>query len=80
MFAGRLIGQLPFREATLIVGGTAVNPKSTGAGEVRAPSINGGERRQLAAGDLVNIPANIPHQVLVAAGKQFTYFVVKEPK
>ncbi len=67
-------------EATLVVGGTMVGGRATAAGEIRGPSINGGEKKQLAAGDVVNIPANIPHQVLVAAGKQFTYFVVKEPK
>jgi mannose-6-phosphate isomerase-like protein (cupin superfamily) len=66
--------------ATLVVGGTMVTPRNTAAGEVRGPSINGGERKQLGEGDVVNIPANIPHQVLVPSGMQFTYFVVKEPK
>ena len=67
-------------EATLIVGGTMQNPRNTNPGEKRGPGIDGGERTKLAAGDLVNIPANIPHQLLVPAGKQFTYFVVKEQK
>jgi len=64
-------------EARLKVGGTVVNPKTTAPGEIRGPSINGGEEKKLAAGDVVHIPANIPHQLLLDAGKQFTYAVVK---
>ena len=64
-------------EGTLKIGGTVVNPKNTAPGEVRGPSINGGEDKHIAAGDVVHIPANIPHQVLVAPGKQITYAVVK---
>lgn len=64
-------------EATLVVGGTAENAKTTAPGEVRAPSIKGGERKPLAAGDVVHIPAKMPHQLLIEKGHQFTYFVVK---
>ncbi len=63
--------------ATLVVGGQVVDPKTTAPGEVRGPSIKGGERKALAAGDIVHIPARVPHQLLVPAGKEFTYFVVK---
>ena len=54
-----------------------VDGKQTAAGEVRGPSIKGGESKKLGAGDVVHIPAKIPHQILVSNGKQFTYFVVK---
>jgi mannose-6-phosphate isomerase-like protein (cupin superfamily) len=64
-------------EATLVVGGEVVDGKTTAPGEVRAPSIKGGERRPLGTGDIVHIPAKVPHQLLVASGKQFTYFVIK---
>lgn len=64
-------------EATLIIGGTVVGGKTTAPGEVRGPSINGGEKRTLGAGDIVNIPAKIAHQVLVDNGKQVTYAIVK---
>jgi len=64
-------------EATLVVGGTVVGPKTTAPHEIRGPSIKGGEKKALAAGDVVHIPVNVPHQMLVAAGKQVTYFVVK---
>jgi mannose-6-phosphate isomerase-like protein (cupin superfamily) len=63
--------------ATLVYGGEVVSPKTTAPDEVRGPSIKGGERKALAAGDVVHIPAKIPHQLLVPAGKEFTYFVMK---
>jgi hypothetical protein len=64
-------------EATLIIGGAMVDAKTTAPNEVRGPSINGGEKRKLGPGDVVNIPSKIPHQVLVDPGKQFTYVIVK---
>ena|SRR2546423_8421492 len=64
-------------EATLVIGGTMPNRKTTAPNEVRSPSIQGGERKTLGPGDIVHIPAKIPHQLLVEAGKQITYAVVK---
>ncbi len=64
-------------EATLVVGGEAENAKTIEPGELRGSSIRGGQRQQLGAGDIVHIPARVPHQVLVDPGKQFTYFVLK---
>ena len=64
-------------EATLIVGGTMVSPKTVKAHEVRGPSIDGGEIKQLGPGDIVHIPANIPHQLKITPGTKFTYLVVK---
>ena len=64
-------------QATLVVGGTLVEPKTVAPHEIRGPSISGGTQQALVAGDVVHIPAGVPHQLLVDAGKQFTYFVVK---
>ncbi len=64
-------------EATLVEGGAIVEPKTTGLHEVEGTSIRGGEKRKLAAGDIVHIPFKTPHQLIVESGKQITYFVVK---
>ncbi len=64
-------------EATLVYGGELVDGKTTAPNEMRAPSIKGGMEKKLGAGDVVTIPARTAHQVKVAAGKEFTYFVVK---
>ena len=64
-------------EATLVVGGAMEGGKTTAPGELRGSSIKGGSRRTLAPGDVVHIPAKVPHHLLIAPGKEFTYFVVK---
>jgi len=64
-------------EATLVVGGELVNGKTTAANEMRAPAIKDGVEKKLAAGDVVTIPAKVPHQLKIEKGKEFTYFVVK---
>jgi len=63
--------------ATLVYGGEMVDAKDSGANEKRGPSIKGGMEKALAAGDVVTIPAKLPHQLKLAPGKEFTYFVVK---
>jgi mannose-6-phosphate isomerase-like protein (cupin superfamily) len=64
-------------EATLIEGGSIPNPKTTQPHEVRGESIQGGTRHTLGAGDVVHIPAGVPHQLLLAPGKTFSYLAIK---
>ena len=64
-------------EAILVSGGTLVNSKTEKEGEIRGTSIQGGERHPLGQGDVVHIPAGVPHQLVIEKGKPFTYFVVK---
>jgi len=64
-------------EATLVYGGKLVDAKTTAPHEMRGPSIEGGVEKKLAPGDVVSIPAKLPHQVKVAAGKDIAYFIVK---
>jgi len=63
-------------EATLTTGGHAVEAKTTGPDELRGVSIDGGETRSLVKGDVVVIPAGVPHQ-FVKVTNPFLYFVVK---
>lgn len=63
--------------ATLIVGGTMVAPKTVKPHEVRGSSIEGGATKQLGPGDIVHIPAAIPHQLKIKSGTKFTYTVIK---
>jgi mannose-6-phosphate isomerase-like protein (cupin superfamily) len=64
-------------EATLVLGGTIVNPKPVRPNEIRGTSIDGGETYQLSKGDVVHIPANVPHELRIPNGKTFTYMVIK---
>jgi mannose-6-phosphate isomerase-like protein (cupin superfamily) len=62
---------------TLVTGGKLVNAKSEGPGEMRANSIEGGTRQELKAGDVVHIPAGVPHQMLTISEKPITNIVLK---
>jgi mannose-6-phosphate isomerase-like protein (cupin superfamily) len=62
---------------TLVYGGSMVGGRVTQPHEMRAASITGGTEKQLGAGDVVTIPAKVPHQVKLDPGKELTYFVVK---
>ncbi len=64
-------------EATLVVGGTMPGSHVTAPGEHRAANVQGGSRHAVAPGDIIHIPRNTPHQLLVDSGKQFTYFTLK---
>ena len=64
-------------EATLVSGGHIVNSASTAPGEVRGDSVQDGKETKLKKGDIVHIPANIPHQLVLAKGATFQYFIVK---
>ena len=63
--------------ATIVTGGKMLNAHTQKAGEIRGTSIEGGERHPLGPGDIVHIPAGVPHQLLIGKGQPFTYFVVK---
>jgi mannose-6-phosphate isomerase-like protein (cupin superfamily) len=63
--------------ATVVTGGSVVDQKESGPGEIRGASVQGGNRQEVKAGDVVHIPAGMPHQTLVAEGQTVTYFVVK---
>lgn len=63
--------------ATLVVGGEMVDGKTTAANEVRGTSIKGGTEHKIGPGDIVHIPVNTPHQLLLGNAKQFNYFVIK---
>ena len=63
--------------ATLLSGGKLLDASTVSSGELRGKSLQGGTRANLKPGDVVHIPAAIPHQLLVSGGEPFVYFVVK---
>jgi mannose-6-phosphate isomerase-like protein (cupin superfamily) len=64
-------------EASITVGGTLVDGKNRSATEMTATAISGGTEVKVSAGDIVTIPAKMPHQMKLEPGKEITYFVVK---
>ena len=63
--------------ATLLSGGELANPTSIGGGDVHGTEILHPTTTALAKGDIVHIPANTPHQLLIPKNGTLTYFVVK---
>jgi mannose-6-phosphate isomerase-like protein (cupin superfamily) len=50
--------------------------RRAGDGELRADSVTGGHPLELAAGDVLAVPAGVPHQ-FTRVSDPFLYFVVK---
>jgi mannose-6-phosphate isomerase-like protein (cupin superfamily) len=70
-------------KATLLTGGTIVNPVGRGAagsGEMGGSDITGANTQVIQQGDVVNIPAGTPHWIKLAPGDTFAYLIVKVKK
>ena len=63
-------------EATLVTGGRAVDARSTAPGELRGARIEGGDVHRLAKGDVIVVPAGVPHWFREVTNP-FLYYVVK---
>ena len=66
--------------AKITVGGQVTGNRETAPNEWRGGSIRGGTDYRLAAGDVLFIPAGMPHKTFVSPKEQLTYVLVKTPK
>jgi mannose-6-phosphate isomerase-like protein (cupin superfamily) len=48
-------------EATIVTGGTMVGGRQTAPNQLRGSDVKGGESRHLTKGDVIVIPAGVPH-------------------
>jgi glc operon protein GlcG len=62
--------------ATLVTGGTPVGTKTIAPHEIRGTSVQNGETRHLAPGDVIIIPNGVPHWFQEVSAP-FDYYVVK---
>ena len=67
--------------ATLVTGGTLVDPQTGPNGEMKGTSVKDGTSQAITVGDVVIVPAGVPHQLLVPAGTTYSALVakIKEP-
>jgi glc operon protein GlcG len=63
-------------EATFVTGGKMLNGKSTKAGQWLGTDIEGGESHHLVPGDVIVVPAGVPHW-FKEVPSQVSYYVVK---
>lgn len=66
--------------ATFVTGGKMSDAKKTAPDEVRGSAVEGGEARRLAKGDVIIIPAGVPHWFKSIEMAPFLYYVVKVPR
>jgi glc operon protein GlcG len=62
--------------ATFVTGGSVPDAKPTEPNELRGSAIVGGESRRIAKGDVVVVPAGVPHMFTKVQGP-LNYYVVK---
>jgi len=63
-------------EATLMLGGSLVEPNQISPGEWRSKSSTGGQKVVIKKGDLIVVPRGTPHQRTVT-GKGFSMILIK---
>jgi glc operon protein GlcG len=63
-------------QASLVTGGRVLQGANIASDEIRGEAIDGGETRQLAKGDVIVIPAGVPHW-FKQVSNPFLYYVVK---
>jgi mannose-6-phosphate isomerase-like protein (cupin superfamily) len=63
--------------ATLVTGGSLVSPKTISEGEIRGTSVQNGTSKTIGVGDVVIVPAGVPHQLLIPPGTVYTSLVAK---
>ena len=63
-------------DATIIVGGKAVDSKRTAPDQMRAPSTDGGVTYHLSKGDVITIPAKTWHWFKEVPTKTVAYYAV----
>lgn len=64
-------------EGSLVTGGKIVGSHEIEPGEFRGTSIDGGRSLAIKAGDIVNIPPGVSHQVVLKPGQKVTYVILK---
>jgi hypothetical protein len=63
-------------EAVVVVGGTLISPRKADDETTLGVTVEGGQAKEVAAGDLVHIPPAAPHFFKLAPGAQVTYVML----
>jgi mannose-6-phosphate isomerase-like protein (cupin superfamily) len=63
--------------ATLVTGGAVVDAQTDSSGETKGSAIRNGRSQSLSVGDVVLVPAGVPHQLLIPQGTTYSAMVAK---
>ena len=64
-------------KATLVTGGNVIHGKTDSEGETKGSSIQNGKSEMIGKGDVVHIPAGMPHRLILAPGSAYSSIVIK---
>jgi mannose-6-phosphate isomerase-like protein (cupin superfamily) len=64
-------------KADLITGGELIDARSGPNGETTGSGIRNGTSQHIGPGDLIHIPAGVPHQLVIAPGTTYSALVIK---
>ncbi|MGO9337580.1 MAG: cupin domain-containing protein [Terracidiphilus sp.] len=64
-------------KATLITGGELIDAHTGSNGESTGSGIRNGITQSIATGDIVHVPAGLPHQLLISPGIAYSALVIK---
>jgi len=64
-------------KAELITGGEIIGAHDGANGETTGSGIRNGTSQHIGPGDLIHIPAGVPHQLIIAPGTTYSALVVK---
>jgi mannose-6-phosphate isomerase-like protein (cupin superfamily) len=64
-------------KAVLVIGGSVLHAKTDSNGETKGSGIENGNSETISKGDVVHIPAGMPHQLRVVPGDVYGSIVVK---
>jgi mannose-6-phosphate isomerase-like protein (cupin superfamily) len=62
---------------SVLIGGKILNPKVDSPGEIRGNGVEGGTKIRFGPGDVLYVPANVPHQFVPDPGKPYSILVFK---
>jgi quercetin dioxygenase-like cupin family protein len=54
-----------------------IHAKTDGEGETKGSGIENGKSETIAKGDVVHIPAGVPHQLILTPGSAYSSIVIK---
>ncbi len=63
----------------IITGGTIVDSKRVNSANFSGPSISGGTTRAVGVGDMLIVPANVPHQIVPTGGAPIVLMTLHIP-
>ncbi|MDB4915345.1 MAG: hypothetical protein JWM95_2989 [Gemmatimonadetes bacterium] len=63
--------------ATMLTGGVNEGAQETTSGEWRGGTLRGATSAPIKVGDIVEVPAGTPHQMLLRSGERISYLAIK---